>query len=223
MSATIGAINGNSKSEVECGPEYGKVVDWAKEETYDALRKHECYKQWQEEIKIGQCVSTLEVEAYRGRPFDERIKSWKKMGPPPKNKGCKSGRYNDVNEKVLYLCDSKDGVCNELKKENREIFIQRYLIVNKGMKILHLADYPIQSFVQAVIWNCEFAGTMGYPDQTFSRFIAQTIRKAGFDGFKVRGVQALNSEPYFNYVLLNPYPRWVDWVDKKWIPESLKL
>lgn len=88
--------------------------------------------------------------------------------------------------------------------------LQTYIIDPGVLRLANLAELAPDDPLAAV---CELAESAGLPDrayaptQTFSRFFAQLVSSAGFDGMIVPGVRGDPRRRYRNVVIFNP----VDW------------
>jgi len=199
-------IRGETGRRTHVGDDFYLVKAWSEVPTLNDMRSHFAAARFQDEIaKVSHRLGN-DLVCVRGRPYDETIDGWERMGPPAQ--AGKEGRYNSASQVVLYLCDSEEGVRREFSlKLGGKLFLQEYIL---PLGSLQLADFSVpdpNEFTSAVFDRAEISGEdsrIGRHDFEFSQLVADLVREGGFQGMLVPGVHGDSEFRYLNVVVFDP-------------------
>jgi hypothetical protein len=215
-SGTLGLdVNrGHTGRSTPVGLDYRQAEEWSNA-AGDVLRSHAAAERFRAELQsVSHHVGSMAF--VRGRLDDGSVKSWRDMGPPPRNV-AQGGRYAAPDMVVLYLCDSPAAVVMELAlPAGVGPFLQDY-VVGASVRLADFTDARLREFIKAVFdmsENSMVAGRVGPTGYGFSQVVAEIVREAGFEGMIVPGVRGHKEFQYRNVVVFEPGTNWVDWSRK---------
>ncbi len=206
----IVVTRGHTGRSSSVGPDYRDAEKWSNTDP-DTIRTHPAAERFRAEL---QTVSVYlgSMNFVRGRPQDNSIISWRDMGPPKSLD--QAGRYAPKGMTVLYLCDSIQGVFNELAKTGGDgLFLQDYLLP-PSLRLANFSDSSVSGFLQGAFDMAENSmvdGRVGPTGYVFSQVLAEITQEAEYDGLIVPGVRGNRDLRYRNVVVFNPLDKWLAW------------
>lgn len=220
------ATNSHTGRTVRGDDGYILADSWSKESNEHDLGSHPGHEEFIALIPESHIVTKLPLHLLRGRCPDIAPSSPMQMGPPNEDARISGGRYNKVNQAVLYLCESEEGLRQELNNyciSGKTVYVQSYTIPN-GLRIADFRSIPPDHFVAAAFEKAEGSNVIsrGPENYVFSQHIG-TIVSQHFDGMIVPGVRGRPGTHYSNVILFNPHPEWPEWVDESSPPYKLEL
>ncbi len=209
--ATISATQQRTGRRIEANELHAKVESWSK--SIDPA-SHKLARDFRVALTHVVPCHEREIISYRGRRFKNgEVPSWQQMGPPPEI-SCVEGRYNQPQKPALYLCENIKAVMREPIKGNDPLWVQKYLLPMKSLKIGDFRTERSREFISQVLWFAEHAGeATNTCSFSFSQFIAKLVMEK-FDGMLVPGVRGSSEFRYYNIVILRRLDEWETWVDK---------
>jgi len=142
--ATWNATNGHTGRTVRGNEGYTLAISWSTKSNDGDLKSHPGHEKFTALIQEAPIVTILPIDWLRGRCPEEAPTEPMQMGPPEHSSNNPYGRYNKVNQAVLYLCESEDGLKRELKNycsSGNPVYVQRYTIPD-GLRI---ADFTVNA------------------------------------------------------------------------------
>jgi hypothetical protein len=115
---------------------------------------------------------------------------------------------------VLYLCDSIQGVFNELAKNGGGGLILQDYLLPPSLRLANFADPCVSEFLQGAFDMAENSmvdGRVGRTGYLFSQVLAEITLEAEYDGMIVPGVRGNRDLRYRNVVVFNPLDKWTAW------------
>ena len=207
MSATLSGEQVRTGRKVVADKFYGRVCAWAANPTVSDPKLQEDF------LSSLAGVPTIALDkrsCYRGRHSLETDNPHRlDFGPPPTD-APRANRYNAEGRKVLYLCDSLQGVARELEDEE-DVWAQEYSLP-QDLRIANFRVDDENDLLSKVFWITENAEEEenGYPYR-FGQYIAELVASQ-FDGMAVPGVRGDQSKRYFNIIVLRNIYEWMNWV-----------
>lgn len=213
-SLRLDVIRGHTGRKVRGGEEYERARAWARRQNRLGLIVHSAHLRFQRDLKHVPVVAEPTMRCYRGR-VSRTVHTWEEMGPPPATHTT-HGRYNSAGSPVLYLSTTMDGVAAELASPRAEpLAMQEYEIPSVKLQIADLASPACSDLIHAVMDLAESSDIDGRTAEAtgkFSRFVADCVRQAGFDGMLVPSVRGIGGN-YKNVVVFSPRD-WKEWSKK---------
>ena len=148
MQATPTTSAGHTGREVVGDQTFARAKEWAQLQG-DELLGHSIGEEFRDIVARTSCIDGTVLSCYRGRPAQGELIAQDRMGPPRLEDPCPPGRYNRTNERVLYLCDTKEGVLREIASDGG-LCIQRYILPLSHLRIADFTWTDIDSLVNAV-------------------------------------------------------------------------
>lgn len=212
LSGSLGldVTRGHTGRSFSVGSDYRDAETWSSVNR-ETIRTHPAAERFRAEL---QTVSVYPgpMAFVRGRPQDNSITSWREMGPPKSYD--QDGRYAPKGITVLYLCDSIQGVVNELANNGGGgLFLQDYLLP-PSLRLANLAAPCGSEFLQGALDMAENSvvdGRVGPTGYLFSQVLAEIILETEYDGLIVPGVRGNTDFRYRNVVVFNPLDKWTAW------------
>ena len=134
------------------------------------------------------------------------------VGPPPACLVKEAGRYNTPHNPVLYLSETVDGAVSELRACVNPIWVQRYAISLRALRIADIVTLPAEHVVNRAFWCAERVNRGGriVPARYFfGTKLADEIGLAGFHGVRYPGA---HSPSHHHVVVFEPGVVWRTWV-----------
>jgi hypothetical protein len=202
---------------------YDRARNWAALRSREELIAHSDYQEFTARIVTEAQLLDEPCALFRGVFFDnDTPRRSDEMGPPPENKKILGGRYNLADQRVLYLCDSEEGVLRECVRRDLGVArgvlrVQPYQLPVTELRIVDFTKVPTDSFIAAVF---SIAEDCNEDDYTFSQTVAEAV-SARFDGMRVPGVRGDVKDRYSNVVVFRPGSDWRKWLEPGATPSIL--
>lgn len=197
---------------INISPEQERAIEEigliAMETPFMVLKHQYAKKVFNQILKIGkkQKANNLVSPFYRARMVTQEVFIEKDFFNPPKGIASE-GRYNHIGFSVLYLGDHPDTSYSEMRKPSQGVYMAD-IHIKTPLKILDLHE-KLQidnNILQPLLWsslmssNSEGEGLFK-PHYSFTRFVADCAKYAGFDGIFYPSVRNGDAK---NLVLLKP-------------------